>query len=140
MSAADVDAVAGIEGRAYPFPWSKGLFSDCLLAGYKSLLCTLDDAVIGYGIMIVAAGECHILNVCIEPAFQRVGLGYRLMARLLKQAKQEGADTAFLEVRPSNVGAIRLYQRLGFQRVGVRVGYYPAPTGREDAVVLSCSL
>ena len=140
MTATDIDTVAEIEGRAYPFPWSRELFADCLRAGYRSLLCTVGDTVIGYGIMIVAAGECHVLNVCIDPGFQRLGLGHRLMARLLTQAKQDGADTAFLEVRPTNVGALRLYDRLGFQRIGVRAGYYPALSGREDAVVLSCNL
>jgi len=140
MTDSDVDVVAEIEGRAYPFPWGRELFADCLCAGYRSVLCTIDGTAIGYGIMIVAAGECHILNVCIDPGFQRLGLGRRLMVRLLKQAKQEGADRAFLEVRPTNTGALKLYHRLGFQRIGVRVGYYPARPGREDAVVLSCSL
>jgi ribosomal-protein-alanine N-acetyltransferase len=140
MTEADVKMVAGIEKRSYPFPWSEEIFRDCLRAGYYCRACALPDRVVGYGIMSVAIGESHILNLCVDPAFQGQRLGRWIMLRMLDLAAQLGADTAFLEVRPSNRAALALYRSLGFNEIGVRRGYYPAVRGREDALVLACGL
>ncbi|MES9960377.1 MAG: ribosomal protein S18-alanine N-acetyltransferase [Sedimenticola sp.] len=140
MKTADVEAVMAVEELAYEFPWTEGIFRDCLRVGYLCWVCVLDKRVIGYAIMSVAAGEAHILNICIHPEMQGKGLGRRLMHRFITLARERTADTIFLEVRSSNQAAIHLYDTLGFNEVGRRRGYYPAPEGREDAIVLALSL
>ncbi|HEB97035.1 MAG TPA: ribosomal-protein-alanine N-acetyltransferase [Sedimenticola thiotaurini] len=140
MQETDLDQVMAIERLAYPFPWTEGIFRDCLRVGYCCWVCTRSEQVIGYGVMSVAAGEAHILNVCIDPELQGQGLGRRLMQRLLTLAGRHGADTVFLEVRASNRRALRLYLDLGFNEIGLRRGYYPLEKGHEDAVVMALSL
>jgi ribosomal-protein-alanine N-acetyltransferase len=97
----------------------------------------LDRRIVGHGIMSVAAGECHILNLCVHPDFQGRRLGRRMLRRLLDLARRHNADTAFLEVRGSNRPAITLYASEGFGEVGIRRGYYPRAEGREDAVIMA---
>lgn len=136
MSQADIPAVTAIESGTYEFPWSSGIFRDCLLAGYTSVVLERDDEVIGYGIMSVAAGEAHLLNICIKQELRRQGIGRSLLLYLLDRAKHFAAERIFLEVRPSNEPALSLYEKLGFRILGVREGYYKARQGNEDAVVL----
>lgn len=136
----DISNVLSIERRAYDFPWSATIFSDCLRVGYCCWVLDAGTALAGYGIMSVAAEESHILNVCIEPATRRRGLARMLMQHLLTTAREHGAVIAYLEVRPSNAAAVTLYSDLGFRHVGTRRGYYPAVGGREDAYVLSTPL
>lgn len=137
MREPDLEAVMSIERRGYPFPWTEGIFRDCLRVGYSCWVYTLDEVVRGYGVMSCAAGEAHVLNVCVAPEFQSRGIGERLMLHLIRQAGRLGADQLLLEVRPSNPPAIRLYQRLGFRQVGRRKDYYPDAQGREDALVMA---
>ena len=136
----DVDQVMAIEELIYDFPWTPGIFRDCLKVGYCCWLVTLEERVVGYGVMSVAVEECHILNVCIHPAHQGQGLGGRLFRHLIQLGRQHGAKQAFLEVRLSNRRALGLYTRLGFTQVGRRKDYYPSIDGREDALVLSLAL
>lgn len=143
----DLPAVLAVEAAAYATPWSDGIFRDCLRAGYYCLVAQderCDDAhpLIGHAVMLVAAGECHVLNLCIHPARQRRGLGRRMLRRLLALARRQEADTAFLECRASNRGAIGLYESEGFNEIGRRRGYYPDADGdgREDAVVMARAL
>jgi ribosomal-protein-alanine N-acetyltransferase len=136
----DLEAVIAIELQVYDFPWTLGIFRDCLRAGYCCWVVTLAERVVGYGVAMVAVEECHLLNVCIHPDWQGQGLGHKLIRRLLKLARQQGAESAFLEVRESNSNARGLYQRLGFVEVGRRRAYYPAQQGREDALLLSLTL
>jgi ribosomal-protein-alanine N-acetyltransferase len=110
------------------------------LAGYHSLVIDLSGIVIGYGIMSVAAGEAHILNICVHPDLQRRGYGGRMLAALLMKAEQAEAAKVFLEVRPSNEAALRLYRGVGFDQIGIRPAYYQSVVGREDAVVLALTL
>lgn len=140
MQEDDIGAVERIERRAYEFPWSAGIFSDCLRVGYCCWVLESAGHICGYGIMSVAVEESHILNVCVAPEARRHGHARALMQHLLATAQEHGARIAYLEVRPSNHGAIRLYADLGFRHVGTRRGYYPAQHGREDAFVLSTSL
>ncbi len=140
MQEEDLQQVLAIEELSYDFPWTLGIFKDCLRVGYCCWVITLDETVIGYGVMSVAVDECHILNVCTHANWQRHGLGRKMISRLLSLARQHGAETAFLEVRVSNLRALRLYEQLGFTQVGRRKGYYPAVRGREDALVLSLKL
>ena len=131
----DIPRIFSIERRSYNFPWSVGVFSDCLRVGYCCWTVEEDSDVVGYGIMTVAAQECHILNLCVDPDHRRRGHARRLLDQLLESADTHGAQTAFLEVRPSNHGALDLYLNSGFERIGVRPEYYPAIEGREDALV-----
>ena len=136
MRESDIAAVIAMERASYPFPWSEGIFRDCLRVGYICRVIDIDDLVVGHAILSLGAGEAHILNVCIGEAFRNRGIGRHLLAYLLERAQASGMAEAFLEVRPSNVAAIRLYQSMGFEQVGQRRGYYQASGGREDAAVL----
>jgi ribosomal-protein-alanine N-acetyltransferase len=135
MSLADVPIVASVERASYAFPWSEGVFRDCVRVGYFCRVIEAAGEVAGYGIMSCGAGEAHILNVCVRHDLRSGGVGRRLMLFLLDRARELRMQDVFLEVRPSNAVAIRLYEALGFARVGLRKGYYQAPGGREDALV-----
>jgi ribosomal-protein-alanine N-acetyltransferase len=136
----DLPEVAAIEQASYAFPWSENIFRDCLRVGYTCRALDLSGQVIGYGVMSLGAGEAHILNVCVRNEFRNLGFGRRLLEHLLERASASGVAEAFLEVRPSNLAAIRLYQHIGFEQIGIRRGYYQAPDGREDAIVLKREL
>jgi ribosomal-protein-alanine N-acetyltransferase len=140
MSESDVAEVVAIERNAYQFPWSDGIFRDCLRVGYVCRVVTLGRQVIGYGVMSVGAGEAHILNLCISAVYRGRGLGRQLLDYLLDRGAAAGMSEAFLEVRPSNTVALHLYSSLGFEQVGIRRGYYQAVGGREDAAVLKLVL
>ena len=135
MTLVDVPAVVSVERSAYLFPWSEGVFRDCVRVGYLCRVVECDGDVAGYGIMSYGAGEAHILNICIRSDLRSMGVGRRLMDFLLGRARDAEMQDVFLEVRPSNPVAIRLYESLGFVKVGVRKGYYQATGGREDALV-----
>ena len=138
MSESDLGAVLAIEQAVYDFPWTLGIFADCMNAGYLCQVYEDDGIVFGYGIMSVADGECHILNLCIGLEYQRLGWGADLLRHLLDIAGRHRGRIAFLEVRKSNNRAFALYHRAGFNEIGVRKAYYPAPNGgREDAIVLA---
>jgi len=136
MRVTDVAEVVAIERSSYQFPWSEGIFRDCLRVGYVCRVVTLSRQVVAYGVMSFGAGEAHILNLCVEQAHRCRGVGRQLLGSLIERASAARMSEAFLEVRPSNTAAIRLYLALGFEQVGMRRGYYQAVGGREDAAVL----
>ena len=140
LALADLDTVMDIESRAYNFPWTQGIFRDCLRVGYCCWCYENDGFIQGYGVMSVAAGESHILNITVRPESQRLGIGGKLMKHFLQLARRHDADIVMLEVRPSNASAISLYEKLGFNEIGVRRNYYPSDDGREDALLLALSL
>ena len=140
MRANDVAEVVAIERASYQFPWSEGIFRDCLRVGYVCRVVTVSRQVMAYGVMSFGAGEALILNLCVGEPYRCRGLGRRLLGSLIERANAAGMADAFLEVRPSNTAAIRLYLSQGFEQVGMRRGYYQAPNGREDAAVLRRSL
>ena len=136
----DLSAIMTIEQRACRFPWTIGIFRDCLKMGYLCWGLEISTCLIGYGILSVAAGESHVLNIVIDPNFQKKGYGQYLMRYLLYIAKRHGANIVFLEVRTSNEVAHRLYYQLGFNEIGIRKNYYPSEKGRENAIVLALEL
>jgi ribosomal-protein-alanine N-acetyltransferase len=140
MDEQDLAAVLSIESAAYDFPWSRVIFRDCLRVGYCCWVMECDGVIQGYSVMSVAVGECHILNLCVNPGSHGKGYGGVLLDFMLEIARKHEADTAFLEVRPSNDAAKRLYSQAGFGEVGLRRNYYPARLGREDAVIMARSL
>ena len=140
MRGSDVADVVAIERASYQFPWSEGIFRDCLRVGYVCRVVTVAREVMAYGVMSFGAGEAHILNLCVGETYRCRGVGRRLLGSLIERATAAGMADAFLEVRPSNTAAIRLYLAVGFEQVGMRRGYYQAANGREDAAVLRRAL
>ncbi len=140
MGPADVNAVAEVERSSYQFPWSIGVFKDCLLAGYYSQVLEVSGVVSGYSIMSVAGAESHLLNICVHPSCQRLGYGRRLLNSVLLKADELGVEQVFLEVRPSNDIAIALYQSVGFKLIGTHPSYYQADGGRQDAVIYAATI
>ncbi len=136
----DLPELVEMEQRIYAFPWTGGNFRDSIRAGYGCWIYRCEGEFIGYCVFMVGAGEAHLLNLSIAEPYQRKGYGARLLQELLAAARRQGASLIFLEVRPSNEAGLRLYERFGFQRIGVRRGYYPAAGGREDALILSLNL
>jgi [ribosomal protein S18]-alanine N-acetyltransferase len=137
MTLDDLDDVMINEASSYSHPWSRGIFDDCIKSGYECFVFIVDEKVVGHSILSVAVGESHLLNVCINPAVQSRGFGRQLVQHIVSRAISRGAATVFLEVRPSNLIAFKLYESLGFQEIGLRKDYYPAENGREDALVFS---
>lgn len=136
MERSDIVAVHGIEKSSYPYPWSRGIFVDCLRVGYRCYVLTENEVICGYAIVSAAMDEAHLLNLCIHPDWRRMGLADMVLAHVIDEARIGGAQRMFLEVRPSNRGAIKLYRQAGFHVIGRRPDYYPAEAGREDAVVM----
>ncbi|VAW72827.1 Ribosomal-protein-S18p-alanine acetyltransferase [hydrothermal vent metagenome] len=140
MTVADLGNIMEIEPCAYEFPWSEGIFRDCLRVGYCCWCYEQNNELTAYGVMSVAAGESHILNLTVTPELQRKGIGRKLLKHFIQLARRHNADMLMLEVRPSNTGAIQLYESLGFNEIGLRSNYYPAEHGREDALQLALNL
>ncbi len=134
----DLDDVLAIEESAYPFPWTKGIFRDCLRAGYEARVLRQGDHLIaGYVLWSWGVGEAHILNLCIGPMHQRRGLGRHLLQTCLAEISRGDVDTVLLELRASNFVAESLYSSMGFRHLGRRKGYYPAGRQREDALLMA---
>ncbi|HEY4341204.1 MAG TPA: ribosomal protein S18-alanine N-acetyltransferase [Steroidobacteraceae bacterium] len=140
MREADVAEVIGIERASYQFPWTEGIFHDCLRVGYLCRVAVQGRTIVGYAVMSMGAGEAHILNLCVLETVRRAGVGRGLIRYLLEKAEGAGMAEAFLEVRPSNSIAMVLYRSMGFEQIGTRRGYYQAVGGREDAAVLRLRL
>jgi [ribosomal protein S18]-alanine N-acetyltransferase len=140
MTPGDLAAVAAVERASYAFPWSEGIFRDCLRVGYLCRVADLDGEIVAYGVVAMGAGEAHILNLCVRGDLRGRSIGRQMLALLLERSRQAGVESVFLEVRPTNLHAIALYQSVGFVQVGLRKGYYQAEGGREDALVLKLDL
>jgi ribosomal-protein-alanine N-acetyltransferase len=140
MREADLADVLAVESAIYSHPWTRGNFADSLRAGYLCQTWRSGAELVGYFVLLVAAGEGHLLNLSVAAARQRQGHGSALLAEVMRLARGRDAQQLFLEVRPTNAGAKALYGRFGFRQVAVRPGYYPAHGGREDALVLMKAL
>jgi ribosomal-protein-alanine N-acetyltransferase len=140
MRVEDVEEVMQIEAAAYPFPWTHGIFRDCLRVGYSCWLIEQAGKVVAYGIMSSAVGEAHILNICVDESLRRQGYGRAMLEHLIDLAQQHSNEMCLLEVRPSNISAVALYHDYGFNEVGTRKDYYPDHNGREDAIILALNL
>ena len=136
----DVDRIFEIEELAYPFPWTRGLFVDCLNAGYALFGLQIGKDLAGYTIFNWAAGEAHLLNLCIHPDWQHRGYGSLLLEYAIGHVAAHEIKSIFLEVRVSNRRAVGLYQNRGFRVIGRRPLYYQAGKSREDATVMLLKL
>ena len=155
MQVADLDAVLEIEAISHLHPWTKGNFSDSLAAGHWAYCIRpqvdqaikgsyLDPAVLwAYCILFPAVDELHLLNITVSPKLRQLGLACRMMAAIEGVAAQQNMPRIILEVRPSNIAAVALYQKLGYKQIGIRKNYYPADPQlgtREDALVMAKSI
>jgi ribosomal-protein-alanine N-acetyltransferase len=129
-----------VEVGAYPFPWTDGIFRDCIRVGYDCWVLELEGAVVGHAVLAIAAGEAHLLNLTVEAGRQGQGLGRFLLRQIVERARARAVEVLFLEVRPSNLAALHLYRSEGFAHVGTRPRYYPGEQDREDAWVFSLRL
>lgn len=140
MTMADLDEVAAIEVRAYPYPWTLKNFTDSMDAGHVGVcLRAVDGTLLGYFLLMPVVDESHLLNVCVAPEMQGNGLGVKLLNEIVRVSREQGMSGVLLEVRPSNGRAMRIYERFGFEHIGRRKGYYPADGQREDAIVMRLS-
>lgn len=140
MTADDLDRVFEIEQAAYPFPWTRGIFEDCMRANYDCSALQAGPRLIAYTICSHGAAESHLLNLCVAPNWQRNGYGNLMLDHVIRKARLQQSSSMFLEVRPSNPSGMVLYERKGFYVVGTRPGYYRAAVGREDAIVMQLEL
>ncbi|PPD54730.1 MAG: ribosomal-protein-alanine N-acetyltransferase [Methylotenera sp.] len=140
MQMADLDAVMAIEPTIYTHPWTRGNFSDSLNSGYSAWVLVTNQKIIGYALLMMVLDEAHLLNLSVAKDQQKQGLGRYLLEHMLQIAKNHKAANMFLEVRPSNISAIALYENMGFCEMAIRRGYYPAHNGREDAVLMGLAL
>ena len=140
LTVSDLARINEIEQSAYPYPWTAGIFADCLRVGYDCTGLQVGSILIGYAIQSQAAGESHLLNLCVAPSWQGMGYGSILLEQAIRLAKNQGCDSMFLEVRPSNPVGLALYERRGFDTLGRRPNYYRTDDGSEDAIIMSLSL
>ncbi len=140
MAIDDIDKIMKIETDIYPFPWTEGIFNDCIRVGYLCFVSEQHSNIVAYGVLSFAAGESHILNISVALPLQKKGYGKQLLLHMLQHAKIKDANMVLLEVRGSNKNAIGLYQSQGFNEIGIRKGYYPAPNGKEDAIMFAKQL
>jgi ribosomal-protein-alanine N-acetyltransferase len=141
MAVADLDEVYALELSVYPHPWSRGNFIDSLASGYHAWVLRDRGQLAGYFLLMAAVDEAHLLNVSVAADRQRQGLGLYLLDKIAACARGLGAASVLLEVRPSIVRAMGVYQRYGFAEIGRRKAYYPAHNGqREDAIVMRYTL
>ncbi len=140
MRESELAEIAEIDAQVSPHPWSEQIFKDCLKAKYHCFIFEKGDALLGYGVLSVVMKEAHILNICILPKKQGRGLGRELIDYMIDLSTEKQVEMMFLEVRVSNEAARYLYERVGFNEVGIRSDYYPTAKGREDAMVLAMCL
>lgn len=155
MQPADLDEVLKIESVSHIHPWTKGNFSDSLAAGHWAYCIRpqvdqvvkgsyLDPSILwAYCILFPAVDELHLLNITVSPRLRKLGLGQRMMSAIEGVAAQQKMPRIILEVRPTNTAALALYQRLGYEQIGIRKNYYPASSetgSREDALVMAKSI
>ena len=137
MALEDISAVIQLENEVYQFPWTDRIFKDCIRVGYDCWLAHLGNTIVAHAVISIAAGESHILNLSVTRNHQGKGIGKQFIQFLLKIARNKRAQIMMLEVRPSNIRAINCYSSAGFNEIGCRKDYYPAPNGKEDALLFA---
>ena len=140
MRVADLDWVMAIEPALYAHPWTRGNFDDSITAGYSCWVVECGSALVGYGVLMIGVREAHLLNLSVAIPWQRRGIGRMLLEHFVQIGRASDAAQMFLEVRPSNRAARRLYAQFGFREITVRRAYYPLGRGREDAILMGILL
>jgi ribosomal-protein-alanine N-acetyltransferase len=135
LSLADLDDIERIEQRAYRTPWSRTMFAAELAKPTSICIGAFEgDRLVGYTINSRYVDAWHVMNVAVDPSHRRRGIATRLLERLFELTRDDGRRGYTLEVRISNGDAIALYEKLGFERRGMRRGYYT--DNREDALIM----
>ena len=135
LSIGDLPEIEEIERRAYKTPWSRSMFASELAKGTSICLGAFEgDQIVGYIVNSRYVDAWHVMNVAVDPDYQRRGIATRLLERLFELTDEDDGRGYTLEVRVSNREAIRLYEKLGFERHGIRRGYYT--DNREDALIM----
>lgn len=141
MSQDDLEAVIAIEQTAYSHPWTRGNFRDSLNPLFMAQCLWLDGELLGYFLAMHGVEEMHLLNITVAPDRQGQGWGHMMLDALSLMSRHAGAQWLWLEVRQSNLRALKVYERYGFKQVSIRKDYYPAGRlQREHAVVMSLKL
>lgn len=134
MQDKDIPEVANIEARVFSMPWSEQGFADALKQDTIFVTAKQEEQVVGYCGMYCSFEEGEITNVAVLPEAQNHGIGKKIISGLLRIAQEKNISRIVLEVRVSNLPAIRLYEGFGFQKAGIRKGFYERP--REDAAIM----
>ncbi|WP_372964896.1 ribosomal protein S18-alanine N-acetyltransferase [Marinobacter sp.] len=133
----DLAQVMELERLGHSHPWSERIFLDCFKDNYRLWALEHEGRVIGYAIISYLFDEAHLLNLCVHPRARGVGAGRRLLRHAISVASDDELACMILEVRKSNRTAVSLYRSEGFEQIGLRRGYYPGPSGGEDARVMA---
>lgn len=137
LAEADLSDVLVIEHLSFPSPWSRASFVHELRSPHSRLTAAEKQGrVVGYLCCWQVADEVHILDIAVHPEQRRQGIGEQLLRRALTEGREQGAQSANLEVRRSNKSAIALYETFGFRTVAIRRRYYD---NGEDALLMVCS-
>lgn len=136
MRLTDLDEVIELENSVYSHPWTRGNFADALAAGNSAWVVRENGVLLGYCLLMMAPDDAHLLNISVATQEQGKGIGRGLLEWVDAQAQAHGLPSVLLEVRVSNARAIKIYEQAGYRSIGVRRGYYPAVSGREDAIVM----
>lgn len=135
MKADHVPQVAALEKLCFADPWSEmSIASELQNLWSYWLVAVSGDTVVGYIGSQSSIDEADVMNVAVQPVFRRQGIAESLISTLVEELKKRGIHALMLEVRASNAPAIALYEKLGFQQVGLRKNYYRNP--KEDALIL----
>ncbi len=137
MDEVDLPEVLINERSAYSHPWSETVLRECLGGISECWVVTINQTIIGHGIISHVLDEGHLLNLCIGKSWQGQGLSHQLLNFLMSRLRELGVQKLFLEVRVSNEVAVSLYKKHGFNQIGLRKAYYPAGNTREDAIVMA---
>ncbi len=136
----DLEYIYKLELESYSFPWTKEILRDCILYKYDSYSVFIDDTLVGYIISKISFPETHILNLTVDINYRNNGIGQALIELTINDARIRNSQDIILEVRSKNLNAQALYSKLGFEKIGIRKGYYDSENGREDAFVLRLKL
>jgi len=136
----DLEYIYKLELESYSFPWTKEILRDCILYKYDSYSVFIDDTLVGYVISKISFPETHILNLTVDINYRNNGIGQALIELTINDARIRKSQDIILEVRSRNLIAQALYNKLGFEKIGIRKGYYDSENGREDAFVLRLKL
>ncbi len=138
-SSDDIDSIVEIENSTNLMPWTKAQFISSMEVGHYSTVLEHGDVLIGFAIFSPVIPESHLLNIAIDPAYHRKGLGNKLLKQIILQNKAIGVKVITLEVRISNLIAINLYEKNGFNKDAIRQNYYSGPE-KEDALLMSLKI
>ena len=136
----DLDEIVNIENKSHLTPWTKKNFTDADNANNLFKVLKSESNIIGYYIALFAAEECQLLNITVRLELKKKGFGQLMLKNLVEECRKKNIINIFLEVRLSNSSAIRLYEKNGFNEIGIRRNYYKIPDGREDAIMMGLVL